>query len=93
MKTMYDECAWAQLLDIFGVRTLTSQYLPGDEVAYGRAISACGNMGRWDSALELLADLLLEKDRPGGVIFEITLDILVQCKQVRIHTIPCYIMS
>ena len=36
MKAMSEESAWEHLLDIFAVRAQTSDYVPGDEVAYSR---------------------------------------------------------
>jgi hypothetical protein len=36
MKAMSEESAWEHLLDIFAVRAQTSDYLPGDEIAYSR---------------------------------------------------------
>jgi pentatricopeptide repeat protein len=85
MKAMYDDCSWGQLQDIFSARHLTSNYVPGDEAAYGRAISACGHRGQWEEALELLADLLMEKERPGSGVFEVVLEVMVQNNQVRFY--------
>ena len=36
MKVMSEESAWDLLLDVFAARAMTSDYLPGDELAYTR---------------------------------------------------------
>lgn len=38
MKVMSEESAWDLLLDVFAARAMTSDYLPGDELAYTRYI-------------------------------------------------------
>ena len=36
MKVMSEKAAWDALLEVFAARARTSDYLPGDEVAYTR---------------------------------------------------------
>ena len=36
MKVMSEESAWEPHLELFAARVKTSDYLPGDEVAYTR---------------------------------------------------------
>ena len=36
MKVMSEESAWELLLNVFATRASTSDYLPGDELAYMR---------------------------------------------------------
>jgi hypothetical protein len=66
LKALYVEEQWELLLDLFAVRTQTTGYRGGEELAYIRALKACRELGHWQEALELLADLLVERNAVTG---------------------------
>ena len=59
---------------------------------FDRALKGCSVLGRWQHSLEILADLLSEKEKPDPTSFELTLEALASHDQVglpRINRIIC----
>lgn len=92
LKALYVEEQWEPLLDLFAVRAQTIEYRGADELAYIRALKACRELGHWQEALELLADLLVERNDSSGLpdpslpplgasVYELTLETLVAADQ------------
>ena len=49
---------------------------------FPRALKGCRELGRWQEAVAILADLLSELDTPGSVVFELALEVLAAHSQV-----------
>ena len=71
----------------------TMEYHPAEEKAYLRALRACKELHRWEEALELLHDLLVEQDVHGVSEHEATIITTTTAATTTTTTIPSSLSS
>jgi hypothetical protein len=82
LEASFAECKWKSCLRLFSARKHSSDYISGDETTFNWAIRAAGALKQWALAIELLAELLEEKQQPGPFVFESVIEILLRNGQV-----------